>query len=409
MTLSFDSHELQQNPYPVYARLRANQPLAPFGSSESAVKQSFLVTRYEDVMTVLKDPRFSNEHGKIVAPRKFFKINVMPNALNALMNSMVMVDDPDHARLRTIVHKAFTPRMIQQMHGRIEAITTGLLDHAAQKPVTDLIADLALPLPLTVISEMLGVPLHDRHQFHHMAEGFLNASSGAGWRGRVGQLRNAYNLHRFLNRLITQHIKTPQNDLTTALVQAEEQGDKLSQDELVAMLFLLLLAGHETTVNLIGNGMLALLEHPDQFAKLKANPILLDSAIEEMLRFTNPVQQISPRYALEDVNLNGQVIAKGSTIMVGIASANRDERVFVNADHFDITRTPNPHVAFGFGIHYCLGAPLARMEAQIAFSVLLERFPKMELATALEKLEWRGNVALRGLRSLPIRLNATPH
>jgi len=194
--------------------------------------------------------------------------------------------------------------------------------------------------------------------------------------------------------------------LTSALVQAEEQGDTLSEDELVAMLLLLLLAGHETTVNLIGNGTLALLEHPEQFEQLKANPGLLESALEEMLRFTNPVQQIAPRYALEDVELHGQRIAKGHTVLVGIAAANRDETVFKNADQFDITRQPNPHIAFGLGIHYCLGAPLARLEGRIAFCALLNHFPKLKLAVPASELKWRGAPSLRGLQKLPIRLHA---
>lgn len=404
MTLSFNSRELSQNPYPIYAELRANQPVAPFALPASMPGNGLLVTRYEDVLTVLKDPRFSNERAKIMPARKPSKINVMPSVLNALMNSMVMVDDPRHARLRTLIHKVFTPSMIQQMQGRIEVITDELLCEITKKPVADLIADFALPLPLTVISDMMGVPHKDRKKFHHMLQGFLNASSHSGLRGQLGQLTSAFGLHRFLKELIAQHIKTPQNDLTSALVEAEEQGDKLSQDELVAMLLLLLLAGHETTVNLIGNGTLALLEHPVQFEKLKSNPSLLDSAIEEMLRFTNPVQQVAQRYALEDVKLNDWVITKGSTIMVGIASANRDESVFVNADQFDIARKPNPHLAFGFGIHYCLGAPLARLEARVAFSALIKRFPNLALAANSSELEWSGNVALHGLKRLPIWL-----
>ena len=264
-------------------------------------------------------------------------------------------------------------------------------------------AAFALPLPITVISEMMGVPEKDRTRFHHYMDRFLHSASHADLRGQLGQLANAFGLHRFLKGLIAQHVQHPQDDLTTALVQAEEQGDKLSQDELVGMLLLLLLAGHETTVNLIGNGMLALLEHSDQFEKLKAHPELLDSAIEEMLRFTNPVQQIAERFTLEEVNFGGQILPKGSTIIVGIASANRDERVFGNtADQFDITRKPNPHIAFGFGIHYCLGAPLARLEAQIAFRALLQRSPNMRLAVEPRQLEWRGNVALRGLKALPV-------
>ncbi len=406
MTLSFHSPELVQSPEAIYAKLREHDPVADFDVAPRPPGECVLLTRYGDVQLALKDPRFSNERRKVSPPSKPSRIKLMPDVLNALLTSMVMVDDPDHARLRTLVHKAFTPGMIQKMHGRIEAITQELLDKAGAKPVCDLIGDLALPLPLTVISEMMGVRVQDRERFHHMMEGFLHASSASGWRSQLGQLANAYQLHRFLRGLVSAHVRSPQDDLTSALVQAEEQGDKLNNDELIAMLLLLLLAGHETTVNLIGNGTLALLEHPDQLDLLKSRPELLESAIEEMLRFTNPVQQVAHRFLLEDVMLGERRVPKGSTVVVAVASANRDPRVFADADRFDIARSPNPHLAFGFGIHYCLGAPLARMEARIAFSALLRRFPNMTLATQPHELQWRGNVALRGLRALTIRLSA---
>jgi cytochrome P450 len=207
-----------------------------------------------------------------------------------------------------------------------------------------------------------------------------------------------------LKDLIALRQKDPQDDLISALVQAKDNEDKLSEEELVSMLFLLLLAGHETTVNLIGNGIAVLLEHPDQLKKLTSDLSLLDSAIEEILRFTNPVQHVGRRYALEDIDLCGQKIAKGSTLIVGIASANHDETVFENADEFDITRTPNRHVAFGMGIHYCLGAPLARLEAKVAFTALLTRFPTLKLAVPIDQLDWREGPGVQGLKSLPIQL-----
>jgi cytochrome P450 PksS len=213
-----------------------------------------------------------------------------------------------------------------------------------------------------------------------------------------------FSLNRFLRELITLRQKDPQDDLISALVQAKDKEDKLSEDELASMLFLLLLAGHETTVNLIGNGIAALLEYPDQLKKLTSDLSLLDSAIEEMLRFTNPVQHVGRRYALEDIDLCGQLIPKGSTVLVGIASANHDEAVFKNADQFDITRSPNRHVAFGMGIHYCLGAPLARIEAKVAFTALLTRFPTLKLAVPVDQLTWREGPGVQGLKSLPIHL-----
>lgn len=327
---------------------------------------------------------------------------VNPGIFRAFLNSMVMVDNPNHARLRNLVHKVFTPKMIQQLSTRIDEISDDLLDQMAKKTTVDLIADFALPLPLTIISDMMGVPPGDR-SLRKMISRLLDASSGL---GMLQQFPNAFAMHRFFKKLIALRRHQPQDDLISALVQVEEQGDSLSEDELIAMLLLLLLAGHETIVNLIGNGTLALLEHPDQFEKLKVKPDLIESAIEEILRFTNPVQQIAPRYTIEDVELGGHFIAKGTTVIVGIASANRDETAFPNADQFDIARTPNQHIAFGQGIHYCLGAPLARLEGKIAFNALLARFSNLELAASPQTLEWRGGPSLRGLKRLPIRLKA---
>jgi len=215
---------------------------------------------------------------------------------------------------------------------------------------------------------------------------------------------NALGLTRFLKRLVADRRKNPQDDLTTRLVQAEDGGDRLSEAELIAMLMLILFAGHETTVNLIGSGTLALLQHPDQFEKLKADRSLMETAVEEMLRYTNPVQHIAYRYNLEAMAIGGTTIPAHSALQVCVAAANRDESVFENAASLDITRKPNRHIAFGFGIHYCLGAPLARMEARIAFNTLMDRFPDLQLAVPSEQLQWRGMPALRGLTRLPVRL-----
>ncbi len=403
MALSLSADELRDDPYALYARFRKETPVTPIENGFTG--ESWFVTRYEDVLAVLKDPRFSNEHRKVSDKKDITEARWMPSIFRAFLNSMIMVDDPDHNRLRTLVHKAFTPRIIQNMAARIDDISNDLLDKAAKKDVMDLVGDFSLPLPLTVISEMMGVPAKDRMKFKNWTANLLDSADSTKLEF-LARLPKALLLQRFFTQLIALRAKDPQDDLITAMVQAHEGGDKLSQDELIAMLFLLLFAGHETTVNLIGNGTLALLEHPDQFEKLKANPDLLDSAIEEMLRFTNPVQQISPRFALEDVEINGNVIPKGSTVMCGIASANRDESAFPNADQFDITRSPNRHIAFGLGIHYCLGAPLARLEAKNAFRILLDRYPNMQLAVPADQLRWHNtSSALRGLESLPIRLN----
>ncbi|MBI1257080.1 MAG: cytochrome P450 [Chloroflexi bacterium] len=406
MSLDISSVEYRQDPYSVYRQVREENAISMVTGLGGG--KSYFLSRYDDVVSVLKDTRFSNERHKVSESSGLKLLDAwwMPNIFKAMSNSMIMVDDPSHARLRNLVHKAFTPRMIQQMGTRVEEISNQLLDDAAKQKTTDFIRQFALPLPLTVISEMMGVPAADRDKFHKWTANFIDSASSANPITMLPQLPNAIQMNRFFRQLMTLRRTDPQDDLITALVRAEEAGDKLNEDELVAMLFILLLAGHETTVNLLGNGILALLQHPDQFEKLKANPDLIDTAIEEILRFTNPVQQIAPRYALEDVELHGQRIPKGSSVMCGVASANRDETIFANADQFDIARNPNRHIAFGLGIHYCVGAPLARLEGKIALQVLLKRYPNLQLAIPESQLQWRGGGALRGLKSLPLYLNA---
>ncbi len=401
MTFDATSTQFRHDPYPTYASLRKNEPVPLLSETSLGIGAAFLVTRYDDVVTVLKDARFSNDYRKIGAdmnPRWW-----MPKVLSTFQSSMILVDDPDHRRLRDLVHKAFTPKRLQDLNGRIEIITEELLDSMAKKPTVDLIHDFALPIPLTVISDMMGVPQKDRLKFHKWMGTFLEISAGSKLQ-MLGKIVNMFQMYRFFKGLIKLRRQDPQDDLVTALVQAEQDGDRLNEDELVAMIFILLLAGHETTVNLIGNGTLALLENPDQLRKLQQHPELMDSAVEELLRFTNPVEQPAPRYALEDVELSGQKIPKGSRVLVGIASANRDETAFPNADKLDIERTPNKHVAFGLGIHYCLGAPLARMEGKIALQKLLARYPNMQLGVTSDAVQWRTSMAVRGLKALPVRL-----
>jgi cytochrome P450 len=316
---------------------------------------------------------------------------------------MVLTDDPDHARLRGLVHLAFTPRRVETIAARVEEIVETLLDQAARKGSFDLVADFALPLPLTVISEMMGVPEDDRQRFHHWMAGFLEAPAG-GVLALLRALPNAFRFQHFFEALIQRRRADPQDDLISALVAAEQAGDSLSEDELLSMIFLLLLAGHETTVNLIGNGMLALLERPAQYRLLHDDPSLSGRAVEELLRFTNPVEHGAPRFAREEVELHGVRVAPGEKVTALLSSANRDETVFERADELDITRHPNRHVAFGLGVHYCLGAPLARMEGQAALRALAQRFPDMRLAVPPETLRWRHTAGVRGLKTLPVKV-----
>jgi cytochrome P450 len=393
------SRELLDDPYPAYARLRATAPITLASAPLSG--RMWLVSRYADVVAVLKDPRFVSKDRREADAAKKPRISWTPRLFRLLQDSMVLTDDPDHARLRGLVHLAFTPRRVELIAARVETVVAELLDAAARKGTFDLVADFALPLPLTVISEMMGIPERDRQRFHHWMAGFLEAPAG----GVLALLRavpNAFRFQHFFEALIRERRADPQDDMISALVAAEQAGQHLSEDELLSMIFLLLLAGHETTVNLIGNGMLALLENPAQYARLCADPGLSDKAVEELLRFTNPVEHGAPRFAREPMQLLGQPLARGDKVTALLSSANRDETVFERADELDITRDPNRHVAFGLGLHYCLGAPLARMEGQAAFRALAQRFPAMKLAVPRATLRWRHTAGVRGLKALPV-------
>jgi cytochrome P450 len=265
----------------------------------------------------------------------------------------------------------------------------------------DLIRDYALPVPTTIIAEMLGVPVKDRHKFHRWSSAILLATAGSWW-STMKIMPPVLAFLRYIRKLIIKRRADPRDDLLTALVQAEEAGQQLSEDELVSMVFLLLLAGHETTVNLIGNGTLALLQHPDQLDRLRRDPALVKPAIEELLRYDSPVETATERRACQDVTVAGVTIPRGEVVIAVIASANRDERQFDNPDALDITREPNKHLSFGLGAHYCLGAPLARLEGQIAINALLRRIPDLRLSVAPESLRWRRGLVLRGLLALPV-------
>jgi cytochrome P450 PksS len=298
------------------------------------------------------------------------------------------------------VSKAFTPRLVEQMRDRIQALTDQLLDQVEGRGHMDLVGAYALPLPTTVIAEMLGVPAAERHQFHRWSNALMSAASST-W-GLLKAIPNGWAFMRYVRKTIRKRRANPGPDLVSALVRAEEGGDRMSEDELLAMVLLLLVAGHETTVNLIGNGTLALLGHPDQMNKLRGDPVLIRPAVEEMLRYASPVEIATERYAREDVPVAGVTIPRGEMVFAVLASANRDERQFANPDTLDLTREPNKHLAFGLGAHFCLGAPLARLEGQIAINTLLRRCPDLRLAVAPEALRWRRGLLLRGLEALPV-------
>ncbi len=312
---------------------------------------------------------------------------------------MLVADPPDHTRLRTLVQKAFTPRMVERLRPRIETLVEEALNAAGERGGMDLVADLAYPLPVTVIAELLGVPVEDRAAFRRWSDalvGALDPVAPANRRGAVLAARDA--LHAYLRQVIAERRADPRDDLISRLVEAEEQGDRLSGPELLAMGVLLLVAGHETTVNLISNGVNALLNHPDQLARLHREPELIEPAVEELLRYDSPVQ-LTGRVALEALELGGQRVEPGQMVTLMLGAANRDPRVFADPGRLDLGRDPNPHLAFGRGIHFCLGAPLARLEGQIAIGALIRRFPGLRLAGVPER---RPTVTLRGFVSLPL-------
>jgi cytochrome P450 len=398
------SSRFKADPYPFYARLRAEAPV--WGTTLPDGRIAWLVTRYEDVARVLKDDTFAKDKLNAMDSEQRAKTPWVPGFLKPLERNMLDLDDPDHARLRALVSKAFTPRLIERLRGRIEVLCEELLDamerKRRRKGGAELVADYALPLPATVIAELLGVPAEDHAKFHRWSNRVVSVSSK---RDMLRAVPAALSFVRYLRNLVERRRADPRDDLITALIQAEESGDKLSKDELLAMAFLLLVAGHETTVNLISSGTLALLEHPEQMKRLRHEPLLVKPAVEELLRYTSPVEMATERYAREDVEIKGTTIPRGELVLAVLGSANRDERHFEDPDVLDLARDPNRHLAFGRGgVHHCLGAPLARMEGQIAISAFLRRFPEARLIAAPQSLRWRRGVFLRGLQKLPLVL-----
>jgi cytochrome P450 len=385
--------EFVADPYPMYQRLQADDPVhhSPLGF--------WVLTRYADVMASLRDPRLVKEPiAAFVAAR--FGMTVPPPGLGL---SMLDRDPPDHTRLRGLVSKAFTPKALERLRPDIQRIVDGLLDQVDGRGEMDLIDEFAYPLPVNVICDMLGVPVKDHERFKQwgldIARGLdaimLPPDSEVGQRSIAG--RRA--LAQYFRELIAQRRAAPRDDMLSALIAAEEAGDKLNEEELLATCILLLVAGHETTVNLIGNGTLALLRHPAELRRLRDDPGIIGTAVEELLRFDGPVQRTA-RIPSEDIVVGGRTIPKGEMVMPFLGAADRDPAQFPDPQRLDLTRADNRHIAFGLGIHFCLGAPLARMEGQIAINTLLKRLPKLALAT--DKPEFRQSLTLRGLQSLPV-------
>jgi len=392
--------EVQANPYPLYHQLRREEPV-----HWSELMEAWVCTRYEDIVAVLRDPRFSADRRR--ARSRFVQAAAeMEQNAGPLFQAQTMLtsDPPQHTRLRGLVNKAFTPRRVEALRVHIQEIVDGLLDAVRDKRELDVIWDLGYPLPVIVIAELLGVPAEHREQFKHWSDGIVGTLGAPFASPEVQQraMESAIGLAGYFRDVIDERRRAPKDDLISALIAAEEQGQALSEEELLATLVLLLVAGNETTTNLIGNGTLALLRHPDQLERLRNDPSIAESAVEELLRYDSPVQATG-RVAMEDVEVGGTVVQEGQVAFLLLGAANRDPAVFAEPDRLDLTRQDNRHVAFGYGIHFCLGAPLARVEAQVALPSLLRRFPDLRLAA--EELDWSGGLILRGLKRLPVTVN----
>ncbi len=392
-----------ENPYPVYSLLRAARPVLQVPTEGYDGPGVWLLTRYEDVHAALRDPRFSVE--RMNAPIIRDNLDRMPDFIRQStqgLRSMLVMDPPDHTRVRKLANKAFTPKRIAALRPRIEALVAEELDAIDGRSEFDLIHELAEPLPAVVIAELLGVPAEDHRTFRGWSTQLINALGAKTMEERASLSREAgEKILGYLRDVIAKRRADPRDDLISALIHAQEEQDALTDLELLATCNLLLLAGHETTTNLIGNGMLALLREPEQEQRLRADRGLLPTAVEELLRFDGPVQA-TIRIALEDIEVGDQVVPEGSPVILNIGAANHDPAVFDAPEELDLGRDPNPHLGFGFGAHFCMGAPLARLEAAIAFGGLLERFPKLSLVD--EAPAYRENPVLRGLQRLDLRV-----
>jgi len=390
--------ETKANPYPAFAALRAHDPIHALGMHNG--RRAWLITRYEDAVAVLKDQRFIKDPRKLLTPEQ---LEERQGSIFAMTNThMLSLDPPDHTRLRALINLSFTPRLIEQIRPRIQEITDELIDTIEQQrgAEIDLIDAFAFPLPITVITEMLGVPWEDRQKFRTWSNALLDGVNNPEAFAHVQA--QMFEFAMYVRNLIETKREQPTDDLVGRLIAAEADGDKLNEMELISMIFLLLVAGHETTVNLISNGTLALLQHPEQKRLLQNDSTLIKNAVEEFLRFHSPVARSTSRWVGEDLEFGGKQMQRGDYVEMSLASANHDPEMFASPDELDLARTENRHVAFGMGIHYCLGAPLARLEGQIAIGTLFRRLPELRLAVEPEQLIWRPSPLLFGLTKLPV-------
>jgi len=399
-SVNLASPQVKANPFPFYAQLRAETPVYRMTMNRPANNPLWIITRYQDVASVLKDERFVKDLKNALPSDQIPKAGWLSGFSRIMDINMLTMDAPDHTRLRALVHKVFTPVRVEQMRLRVQQLADELLDRAVQTKHFDLIEHYALPIPLMTICEVLGIPTADVDKIHRWKKSIMSSVSQP--LQRVGKFSSFISFLNYIRHLCHMRRVDPQDDLISALARADENGEMLSDEELQGMVILLLVAGHETGVGLISNGTLALLEHPDQFDLLRQNPSLVKSATEEISRFYPPIETATDRWASQDVTIEGVTIPRGGQVRAVIASANRDPSQFENPEALDLTRENNKHLSFGQGIHYCIGAPLARLEGHIAFNTLLARMPNLRLDVPVASLRWRSCLTFRRLETLPV-------
>jgi cytochrome P450 len=391
---------LRVDPYPFYRWLREKDPI-----HRSHPASGWVLSRYDDILSVLSDRTFSSDERHWRRYRRLSDRAAragFPDFYETGLASMLRIDPPDHTRLRTLVSKAFTPRAIERMRPRIEAVVDELLDGIAGRGEIDLMREVAAPLPAAIIAEMLGVAIEDRQRFRHWSNEVVRLLGDGNYDDRRRGLTAVDEMQTWLEAEVAARRRAPRDDLLSGMVAAEEAGDRLTTTELFATCVLLLVAGNETTTNLVGNGIIALLRQPEQLDLLRRQPEGIPSAIEELLRYDSPVQ-LTSRIALEDRTLHGRRLRRGEQIVLLLGAGNRDPAQFPDPDRLDVRRTDVHPLSFGHGIHYCLGAQLARLESAITFSRLLPRFPALRFGRG--EIVWGDNTVLRGPRVLPLALS----
>lgn len=390
------------DPFPTLAKMRSMPPvLQETIPTRRGPQKAWMVTRLEEAVQVLRrNDLFTVDPSQVGASDYFRRRASRRRSATAslLGQSMMTVDEPDHRRLRGLVSKVFTPKYIQGLRPHIQQVTDVLLDRVQDQGHMDLVDDYAYPLPITVISDMLGIPEGDRDLVHH----FSSWMASGGMDLNEDRISRARAFSEYLVQLVAEKRQHPQDDLISQLILIEEEGDRLDESELLSMIGLLIFTGHETVSSFISTGTLMLLDHPEQMAKLKADLSQVPSAVEELLRFNGPAFMSTARFAASDVELAGVQIHKGDLVLAMLTSANHDETQFTHPDELDIVRDVKRHLAFGQGIHICLGAPLARLEGDIAFTTLLQRMPELRLNVPRESIVWHGVLGLRGIDSLPV-------